>query len=96
MSNNTEDLFVELEKLFNETGQAHHEAFIDTGGEDLEWPAWYADKMISKLSGLLEAKFSKSELIYLLLWAEKERNMRSPGADWARYYARFFMERYGQ
>jgi hypothetical protein len=95
MIDSQEGLLEELEKLFHETGQAHHEAFKDTDGEDLEWPSWYAEKMVSKLSGLLDAKFSISELTYLLVWAEKERSFRSPGASWARYYARFFIERYG-
>lgn len=95
MSDTSENLFIELGNLFRGAGQAHHEAFIDTDGEDLEWPAWYAEYLIGKLSGLLNAKFSKSELIYLLVWAEKERSLRSPGADWARYYANFFIERYG-
>jgi hypothetical protein len=84
----------ELEELFRQAGQAHHQAFIDTDGEDLEWPTWYAEYMISRLSGLLNAKFTQSELIYLLVSAEKERSSRAPGADWARYYARFFIERY--
>jgi hypothetical protein len=87
-------LLAELEELFHQTGQAHHQAFIDTDGEDLEWPVWYAENMIGRLSVLLEAKFTQSELIYLLVGAEKERSLRAPGADWARYYARFFAERY--
>jgi hypothetical protein len=95
MSAAQEGILEKLEKLFNETGKAHHEAFKDTDGEDLEWPSWYAEKMVSKLSGLLDAKFSISELIYLLVWAEKERSLRSPGSSWARYYDRFFTERYG-
>ncbi len=89
------ELFSGLEELFRDAGQAHHEAFIDTDGEDLEWPSWYAEYMIGRISSLLGAKFSQSELIYLLVWAEKERGLRSPGADWARFYARFFIERYG-
>jgi hypothetical protein len=43
MSDAPEGLLGELETLFQEAGKAHHEAFIDTGGEDLEWPAWYAE-----------------------------------------------------
>ena len=95
MSDAPEDLREELETLFRESGKAHHEAFIDTGGEDLEWPSWYAKYLIGQLSSLLNAKFSQSELVYLLVLAEKERTLRAPGANWARYYARFFIERYG-
>jgi hypothetical protein len=94
MSDATENLQQELENLFRETGKDHHEAFIDTDGEDLEWPSWYAEKMLGRLSILLDAKLTKSELVYLLIWAEKERSSRSPGADWSRSYAKFFIERY--
>jgi hypothetical protein len=95
MNDISESLLAQVEKLFRETGKAHHEAFLDTDGEDLEWPSWYAENMIGSLSGLLNAKFTLSELIYLLVCVEKERSLRAPGANWARYYARFFIERYG-
>lgn len=94
MNDNADDLLTKLESLFRESGKAHHTAFIETDGEDLEWPSWYAEYLIGQLSGLLNAKFSQSELVYLLVWAEKERALKAPGADWARYYARFFLERY--
>jgi hypothetical protein len=47
-----------------------------------------------KLGNLLNAKFTKSELVYLLVMVEKERGMMAPGSDWARYYANFLIERY--
>jgi hypothetical protein len=31
-----------LAALFKQTGEAHHEAFLDTDGDDPEWPLWYA------------------------------------------------------
>ena len=36
MSNETE--VARLAELFKQTGEAHHEAFLDTDGEDPEWP----------------------------------------------------------
>ena len=84
----------QLEDLFRKTGSEHHKAFIKTNGEDPDWPLWYADYLKEKLEKLLNAKFTKSELVYLLVTAEKERALMAPGADWPRYYANFFIDRY--
>lgn len=84
----------ELEDLFSKAGNAHHKAFIKTNGEDPDWPLWYADYLHDKLGKLLKATFTKSELVYLLVTAEKERGMMAPGSNWPTYYANFFIERY--
>src|SRR5215207_621925 len=39
----TDDLARQLEGLFHEVGEAHHQAYIETDGADPEWPLWYAD-----------------------------------------------------
>ncbi len=83
-----------LADLFRETGSAHHQAFIETDGADPEWPLWYADHTVEKLHELLNAEFTKSELVYLIVMAENERTLRAPGAPWPQYYARFFVDRY--
>ena len=90
----TEDLAQQLEELFYEVGRAHHQAYIETDGADPEWPLWYADYLRDKLAPLLDASFTKSELVYLLLLVAKEQPLRAPGANWARYYAKFFIELY--
>ncbi len=84
----------QLEDLFQKTGNAHHKAFNKTNGEDPEWPLWYADYLHDKLGKLLNANFTKSELVYLLVMVEKERGMMAPGSNWTTYYANFFIERY--
>jgi hypothetical protein len=88
------DISQKLEDLLRKAGSAHHQAFIKTNGEDPEWPLWYADYLLEKLGKLINAKFTKSELVYLLVTAEKERALMAPGSDWPRYYANFFIERY--
>ena len=88
------DIAEQVEGLFRKAGGAHHQAFIKTNGEDPDWPLWYADYLLEKLRKLLNAKFTKSELVYLLVMAEKERALMAPGADWSKYYANFFIERY--
>jgi hypothetical protein len=84
----------QLSDLFREAGEAHHEAFVETGGEDPEWPLWYANYVTKKLRELLNVELTKSQLVYLLITASNEQQMKAPGADWAWYYARFFQERY--
>ena len=88
------DLAGQLEELFRETGEAHHQAYIETDGADPEWPLWYADYLHERLGLLLDASFTKSELVYLLIRVANEQPLDAPGADWARYYAGFFMRRY--
>ncbi len=89
-----ENILDELEALFKRAGRAHHRAFEETDGEDPEWPLWYANYLHQKLARLLGANFTKSELVYLLITAERERLIMSPGAGWASYYSRFFLDRY--
>ncbi|HJW91594.1 MAG TPA: hypothetical protein VJ436_13205 [Anaerolineales bacterium] len=88
------DLYSELAKLFKETIEGHKQAFAETEGYDPDWPIWYAEQLHAPLSALLQAKFTRSELVYLLVRVEKERQLEAPGAEWTGYYARFFLERY--
>lgn len=58
-----------------ETAEAHHKAFSTTEGEDRDWPIWYADHLLDNMRKLLKANFTKSELIYLLVKADKEMRL---------------------
>jgi hypothetical protein len=75
-----ERLTDELANLLNETTEAHHKAFAATEGEDPDWPLWYADYLLEKLRRMLKAKFTKSELIYLVEFADKKNVILSPSA----------------
>ncbi len=94
MNMDQEQIKLDLTNLFEKTGKAHHQAFIETDGADPEWPSWYTDYLHHDLSKRLNANFSKSELVYLLVLVEKEREIEAPGSDWLMYYANFFIERY--
>jgi DNA anti-recombination protein RmuC len=72
VSNSKENLIDEIANLLNETAEAHHKAFASTNGEDAERPIWYADYLLDKMRRMLNSKFTKSELIYILVSAEKE------------------------
>lgn len=88
------DAIEQIAALLGEAAEAHHQAYIETDGEDPEWPLWYADHLKEKLASVLGAKMTKSELVYLLVTADKEQNLVAPGANWPRYYANFFLDRY--
>ena len=90
----TADLVRELSALFIEIGHAHHEAFADVNGVDPDWPLWYSRHLHGRLGQHLSAELTKAELVHLLVMADRERNLRAPGARWPQYYARFFVERY--
>jgi NAD(P)H-hydrate epimerase len=92
--NDNKKLIDELANLLNETAEAHHKAFAATEGEDPDWPIWYADYLLDKMRQMLNAKFTKSELIYLLVSAEKKNGVVAPGAYWPRFYANFIISRY--
>ena len=89
-----DELEMQLEGLFRETGQAHHREFAETDGADPEWPLFYATYLEGKLGSLLGAKLTRSELVFLILLASKEQALEAPGSDWAPYYARWFARRY--
>jgi hypothetical protein len=87
-------LIDQLAALFAQTGQAHHQAFIEVDGADPDWPLWYAEQLLLPLRQLLEAHFTKSELVYLLVLLDREMRTVAPGADWTRFNAQRLAERY--
>jgi hypothetical protein len=86
-------LIQKLKELLLETAKEHHQAFIETDGEDTEWPLWYAGYLKEKIAGLVEKKISKSELIYLIVSAEKEKEKSKSKTGWEEFYADFIAER---
>lgn len=84
----------QLVELFEKAGHAHHEAYLATDGADPDWPIWYADYLHGDLARLLNAQFTKSELVCLLVGLDKEVQQRAPGANWHVYYANAFIDRY--
>ncbi len=93
---NRGDVTQQLEKLFQETGKAHHEAFTAMDGVDPEWPIWYADYLVEPLRSRLTAQLTRSRIVYCLIAAEGERQGRALDCPWAEYYARHFVECYAR
>lgn len=86
---------LQLEALFQETAEAHHKAFIETDGAHDDWPIWYAEYLRDRLADVLKARFTISELVYLIISLDREVQRVAPGANWRSYYARALLERYG-
>jgi glutaredoxin len=81
-----------LAALFKQTGEAHHEAFLDTDGDDPEWPLWYAKYLEDRLAPFLAAPLTRSRLVFCLIGADDEHRAADPDAPWPEYYARRFLE----
>ncbi len=81
----------ELAELLRRAGKAHHQAYIETDGEDPEWPLWYADYLHDKVPEHLGRQPTKSELVYLLLAAAKRQDVEANDDPWPEYYAGFLI-----
>jgi hypothetical protein len=88
-------LIDQLAEMLHQTGEDHHVAFKETDGADPDWSVWYAPHLLELgFDRLLGATMLKSDLIYLLVMADKEQQRQAPGAQWERWYADFFIQRY--
>ncbi len=85
----------QLIALLREAGDAHQQAYRETDGADADWPLWYAEYLRDRLGALLDARFTTSELVYLLVSLDREVQRRAPGGNWQAYYARALLERNG-
>ena len=81
-----------LATLFKQTGEAHHEAFLATDGDDPEWPLWYAQYLEDRLAPFLAAPLTRSRLVFCLIGAEDEHRATDSDVPWPEYYARRFLE----
>jgi len=82
----------DLAQLFRETGEVHHQAFLDTDGDDPEWALWYAEHLHDRLAPFLAAPITRSRLVFCLICADDEHHATESDAPWPEYYARRFLE----
>ena len=72
----------ELSELFRQTGEAHHQAFVATDGDDPEWAIWYADYLQARLEPFLAAPITRSRLVFCLIGADDEHRATESDATW--------------
>ena len=78
-----------LARLFRATETAHRAA---TGGDDPDWPLWYAERLRGPLSDALGVTFTKSEIVRCLLTMYDEREVRADLRAWPEFAAERFVE----
>jgi hypothetical protein len=84
-----------LAHILHQTAEDHHVAYKETDGVDPDWSIWYAGHLLELgFDATLDATILKSDLIYLLVLADKQQAYEAPGAHWERWYADFFITRY--
>ncbi len=77
----------QLTALLMQTGEAHHAAYIETDGADPEWAVWYSGHLQALLGDGLGRSITRSEIVYLLIKAQKDRDATGSEEPWATYYA---------
>jgi hypothetical protein len=84
-----------LIELCDRAKQAHIEAFRDTGGDDPDWPTWYAEYITADLQRLFGAELRTEQVADLLVRADQEYQASGSQGSWMEYYARFFAQTLG-
>ena len=79
----------ELAALLEQTAERHHAAFIEADGADPDWALWYAAYVQAHLWDRAGRLPSRSELVYLLIGAERAHATSGTGEPWPVTYARF-------
>lgn len=81
-----------LQAVLQAAGPAHHAAFIETDGEDPEWPLWYAEYLIEEIRNLLSRPdLTTSRLVWALVAADDAYTAERSALPWQEFYAHRFM-----
>lgn len=87
----------QLAALLHEVGETHHVVFRISDGEDPDWASWYADWLSdhSELPQILGGPPVRSELVWLLVQADKDYTRTAPQEPWPDWYAHRVLEHFG-
>ncbi len=80
--------------LLRESGPAHHRAYIETDGDDPDWPIWYAGFLQDRLNALLSTELIKTQLIVLLVELDQLYRRENPTSAWPTFYAEQLLKRF--
>lgn len=83
----------ELAEILTEAGHKHHHSFISSDGVDPEWPTWYAPFIQAKVWDGFGEVPTQSELIHLLVAADKAHRAAASEEPWPSFYATYLLER---
>jgi hypothetical protein len=78
-----------IAELFHEAAETHHVVYRITGGEDPDWPSWYADWLLnlSELPEQLGAAPVRSHLVHALVQLDRDYTAEAPDERWEDWYA---------
>ncbi len=83
----------ELTAVLAAAGPAHHAAYIETDGDDPEWPLWYAGHVADDVRRILERPaLTVSRLVWAFVNADQSHRKQAPDEPWSRFYAERFLE----
>lgn len=82
----------ELAAVLERTGRRHHQAFIESDGADAEWASWYAASLQTEVWDGFGRLPTRSELVHLLIAAERRHGADAPDEPWPAYYADYILE----
>lgn len=81
----------ELTELLREVGPRHHAAFAASDGVDPEWPMWYAGYLQAHLWDRAGRLPTRSELVHVLVRADREYRASGEAGPWPPFYARLLL-----
>ncbi len=83
----------ELAALFMQAGKAHHHAYIETDGDDPEWPLWYSEHLKESLPAMLGTPLTRSKIVFELVRLDKAAVPSQ--THWTQTYAEDLVGKYG-
>ena len=89
---NSNEVGESIIQMLVQTGEAHHDAFLATNGEDPQWASWYAHDLKPKLDALLSQTLTESEITLWLVAADRAHASDSPDEPWAPFYACYIID----
>ncbi|MBT4879860.1 MAG: hypothetical protein HOI80_01110 [Alphaproteobacteria bacterium] len=82
----------EVKKILEETGLAHHKAFIEAGGVDPDWSQWYANHALKPLNKALETDFTDQKLAEIFRDAAQDHDEEAPDIPWEVHYSLYLWQ----
>lgn len=78
------DITTAVAALLRDTARAHHQAYLESDGDDPDWPSWYADRLVEPLAEV-GLTLTRSVIVFVLVGAA--RDLVDAGDGWPEAYA---------
>ncbi len=87
----TSETMEQIATVLAAAGPAHHAAYIETDGDDPEWPLWYAKHVIEDLRRILDRPhLTVSRVVWAFVDSDTSHRRDAPDAPWQTHYAERF------